>query len=328
MPELPDYFYKPTRGASGPAEKIGYTSGTSSTAVGDAAAALQAALDAANAANADPPDEDATVLAAKKAGKDQTARENQATNDIVDSLMKSLQNYAGGRDKQLGNAQSVLDTTLSGILAQYTSAADDTEKYSDRNEADYDAKTNANVSNKVRESNEALAQALSQGAGETDVLKSLTVAARQFDANQLDVASGYNDTRRSIGSQLASAGSSAQNGRLNAFQQQQEAAAQAWNEFYKNNADTWTNIQRTEAGNTNIDSDYSTGYTPRYSKQAIDEIAKNTGKVYEIAKPDPGWLNAWPKQTERERNGQLGQRAAAVSAGPIKRAEGATQRVW
>jgi len=294
----------------------------------------QQAVDDANArADEAAAKQAAAEAAAKKAGKDKAGRENDATASVVDSLVKSLTNYAKGRDTQYSNAKKNFDTSLSGILSQYNNAAKDANEYADRNEQDYDSKSVSNTTNMVRESNDLLEQALSTGAGETDTLKALQQAARQFDNNQADVASSFQDTLRSINSQLNGANSTAENNRLNAWQQQQEARASAFNDYNKNMADTWTNIQRTEAGNTNIDSDYSVGFQNRYGDddkvKANDEISKYTGKTYAVEKAPEGWAANWEgKQKEIRDTARLGNRAAAVSVGTLKRAEGASLRKW
>jgi hypothetical protein len=275
----------------------------------------------------------AAEAAAKKAAKDKSNAENAATNAVVDSLVQSLANYGQGRDQAKANAQTNFDTALSGILSQYRAALGDVMLFKQRNESDYDTKSVANTTNMVRESNDLLAQVLSQGAGETDSLRALQQATRGADANQLELAASFSDTLRTIGSQLTNANSNTERGRLDAFGQKAEANAQAENEYNKNMADTWTNIQRAEAGNTNIESDYSSAFQNRYGSddavKANDEIAKYTGKVAVAEKPGAGWSATWDgKKDEVEGNARLGNRAAALSVGPLRRAEGATLRKW
>jgi len=270
----------------------------------------------------------AAEAAAKKAAKDQSIRENEATKAIVDSLVKSLAGYEKGRDTQIANVRRTLDTALGGILSQYQGAAEDSEKFAARNAQDFDSKSNANILNRVRESTDLMQQVLSQGAGETDSLRALQQATRNFDANQQDVQASFRDTLRSINSNLASAARSAENARLNAWQSSQEGLASAWDAYWKNVADTWTNIQRTEASNTNIDSDYSVGYKPQYQQQAVNEIANVVGKTYQTEKPADGWAAAFGRRPDFEGTPVASNRAAAATVGPLRRAEGATLRKW
>jgi len=267
---------------------------------------------------------------AKKAAKDQSAKENEATKSIVDSLFKSLGNFTSGRDVLLGNSQRTFDSALQGVTGQYQGALEDSDAFAARNAVDADTKSVANILNRVREESELMQQALAQGAGETDVLRTLQQAARNYDANQREVATTNNDNVRSISAQLAAASRAAATGRQNVFQQREEANAAAYNDWYKNMADTLTNIQRTEASNTNIDSDYSIGYQKQYgpgsSFDAGKEILKYVGKTYQTEAPDFDWVQGFAGRRDRIENPQSNR--MTILSGPVKKAEGATVRNW
>jgi len=268
---------------------------------------------------------------AKQAARDKSAAENSATNAIVDALIAAQGGYAKGRDTMLGNAKSVFETALSGILKQYQAVVKDTGEFSTRNEQDYDSKEVSALTNFVRESNDALSQVLSLGAGETDALRALMQAVRSADANRLDNAGGYQDTLRSINSQLQSGATSAENARLNSWNSQEEARAQIWNDFNKNMLDNWTNVQRSEAANTNVESDYSVGFSNRYGTDdavnALNKIAEYAGASYKVEKPKDDWAGTWDgKRGEFENASNRSNRAAGLSLGPAQRAEGATLR--
>src|SRR6478752_5261708 len=199
----------------------------------------------------------AALAKANKEGKDRTAKENAATQSIIDTLLKSLTGYEKGRDTGLANADTALGDALSGILANYTGAVGN-------NLQDQASKSAANVTNRARERTALLSQVLSQGGGETDALRAVVQAFQNFDANQLGVDRAFFDTERQINSQIAGANSQAETSRRTAWQQFQEARGQVMNDYYKNYSDVWTNAQRTGAQNTNIDSDSSTGFTANY----------------------------------------------------------------
>lgn len=307
-----------------PATSPGSTGGTGSWDSGGISAA-QAAANAAAAAAA------AREAAARAAARAQTQRENDATNQIVDALIAAQGGYVKGRDTMLGNATSVFETALKGILSQYNQVKDDTGKFKERNEADYDSKEVGALMNFIRESNDALGQVLSLGAGETDALRAMMQAVRGADANRMDTAASYSDTLRSINSQLRSAGASAENARLNSWNQREEARAQIWNDFNKNMLDNWTNIQRTEAANTNVESDYAVGFNDRYGAddgtRALDKIAEYAGAAYKIDKPKDDWAATFEgRRGDYENASNRSNRAAALTLGPAQRAEGATLR--
>src|SRR5690606_4854145 len=138
-------------------------------------AAQQAAAKAAAAENK-----------AKKAGKDQTAKENANTQKILDTLLASLKGYETGRDTQVKNAAAALEAALAGVQGNYTNAVTDYLQTADANEQDEASKSAANVQNRARERMSLLEQAASMGAGETDQLRAQLQAFQNYDANALE----------------------------------------------------------------------------------------------------------------------------------------------
>jgi hypothetical protein len=283
------------------------------------AAAAKAAAEAA-----------AREAAAKKAGKDQTAKENANTQAIIDALLGSLGGYAAGRDTQISNAEKGLNDALAGILNSYQSAVDDYKKTGDRNLMDEAGKTAANITNRARERRSLQEQTASQGAGETDQLRAQLQAFNNFDANQLEVTGAFYDTERQINSQLTGAGSQAETNRRNAWNSSQEAKGSAWNDYYKNYSDTWTNIQRTAAQNSNIDSDYSTAFVANFGpakSDPVQEASKYAGLAYQNESKDEEWYrNFEGKQGARDIKLGSTNNAASTSIKAPKAAEGSTLR--
>lgn len=265
---------------------------------------------------------------AKKAGKDQTAKENAATQSIIDTLLKTLGGYEQGRNTAFANADKTLQSTLAGILANYSNAMGDYEASAEANRQDEASKSAANVQNRARERMGNLAQVLSQGGGETDALRALLTVFQNYDANQLDVTRSFFDTERGINSQIAGANSQAETNRRSAWQQFQEARSQAENDYYKNYMDVWTNAQRTAAQNTNVDSDYSSAFNANFGgKNAEEEAARYAGKQYQVESKDEDWY----KNFEGRKEGQDTKTTSTSRAGTVtvrapKAAEGATLR--
>jgi hypothetical protein len=270
----------------------------------------------------------AETAKAKKAGKDQTAKENAATQSIIDTLLKTLGGYAQGRDTANANAQTTLDTTLEGILANYQAALTDYEASAATNTQDESSKSAANVVNRARERMGNLAQVLSQGGGETDALRALLTVFQNYDANQLDVTRSFFDTERGINSQIAGANSQAATNRQSAWQQYQEARGQAENDYRKNYMDVWTNAQRTGAQNTNVESDYSTGFTANYGgKNPEEEAARYAGQQYTQEDKDEKWYREFEGKKEGKTSTVTStNRAGSATIKAPKAAEGATLR--
>ena len=270
----------------------------------------------------------AAESSARRAGKDQTAKQNAATQAIINSLLGALGGYATGRDQQIANANNALEQILSGIAKNYTIASGDYAESADRNDQDYDTKTAAIVANRARERTSLLQQAASQGAGETDQLRAVIQAFANAQANQTEADTARADTERQINSQIAGLNAQTEAQRRSAWQQNQEAIGTAWNEYWKNYSDTWTNIQRTGAGNTNIDSDYSTAFNADYhGNDPVARASENAGRTYKVEnKDDEYFSNFAGRQEGRETKTSSSQRAGMVTVSAPKRAEGATLR--
>lgn len=265
---------------------------------------------------------------AMAAGKSQTAKENSATQGIIDALIRGALGFEKGRDTLVANADRSLQASLAGIGANYSGAVQDYMKTGLANDQDESSKTAANIANRARERMSLLEQAASMGAGETDQLRAQLQAFQNFDANALEINRGFFDTARSIDSQIQGANSQAMTNRRSAWQQAEEARGNAWNEFYKNHQDTWTNVQRTIAQNSNIDSDYSTGFVANIGgRDLLGEVGKYAGMAYETRDKDKEWYEQFEGRVEnREARSTATNRAAATTVSAPKAAEGATLR--
>ncbi|QNN98090.1 hypothetical protein SEA_FEDE_42 [Microbacterium phage Fede] len=263
---------------------------------------------------------------ARRAGKEKSDKENSATQAIIDALLGSLTGYEKGRDQKIANADRSLQTSLQGIMESLRLATQDYDDTSKSNEEDQAAKSAANVTNRARERTSLLQQAASQGAGETDHLRAQIQAFLNSDANQGEVDRSFFDTQRSILSQVAGANSQAETSRRSSWNQNQEAIGSAWDEFWKNRGDVFTNIQRTAAANTNVDSDYSNAFNARYGGyDPVKEAAAAAGQTYKTQSKDDDYFKEG-RIVGRDRKVTSGSRAGATQIKAPKAAEGATLR--
>ncbi|QJD51783.1 hypothetical protein SEA_ALOEVERA_44 [Microbacterium phage AloeVera] len=268
----------------------------------------------------------AAEATARRSGKERSAKENAASQAIIDALLGSLVGYEKGRDQQLANADNVLNQSLEGILNSLRLATQDYEESGKANEMDQASKTAANVTNRARERVSLLQQAASQGAGETDQLRSQIQAFLNSDANQQETERSFFDTERSINAQIAGANSQAETSRRSAWNSNQEAKASAWAEFWKNRGDVFTNIQRTQAQNTNVDDDYTEGFSARLGGyDPVKEAADAAGRTYEVQKQDDEFFRRGRADLRNKRSTSTTQAGATKITAP-KAAEGATLR--
>src|SRR6478736_856541 len=257
---------------------------------------------AQNAANA-------AAARANAEGKSRSRAANQATRDLAEGQYKLLGSFAAARDAKLGNIERAFSDADSTLLANYslnlknllTSASDN-----DKSEADT---SSANVRNAVRERSDLLEQAALQGAGETDLLRTQMQAFRYFD------------TVRSINSAISGMNTDVSTSRSNLFNQKESDRESAFQNYYNQTADTWTQIQ-------NVESESSEKYNKLYGN-AADEAAKAAAGAYTRQGLPAGWTEWEGKGKEQEKALTTSNKAAVVNLGaPPKKAEGATLRKW
>lgn len=201
----------------------------------------------------------------------------------------------------------------------------------------------ANLSNRARERANATAQALSQGAGESDLLRAEQMSLRSWDANQNEINRSFHDTLRSINSSLTDLNVDTKTGRSNLFLQANEDREQAWTTFYNQQQETWTqlgNVYGQAANNQGQAAIYGTKagkksklptmkQNENRAANAFQQAAKFAGKAY----ADPGIpdsIQNWEGQDDFE--GKLSSSTysdvAANTAAARKKPEGATLRSW
>lgn len=264
--------------------------------------------------------------AAQSAARAASRKQNEQTQKILDALLDSIQGYREGRDTQLANANRALNLALRGISANYDTAFASYEDAAERNAQDYDTKTAATNQNRARERIALLMESASQGAGETDQLRSQLQAFLNADNNQMEAATARADTEQSILSNIDSLNAQTESQRRSAWMQSEEARGQAWNDYWKNYTDAWTNIQRTEAGNTNTASDFSEEFNADLrGKDSVEEASRYAGRAYTVKDQDEDWFKRGQRQGRQGRT-TASQRAGAVTIEAPQRAEGATLR--
>lgn len=158
--------------------------------------------------------------------------------------------YALDKDKGFGKALKIKLANIAQDLAQqdsllmegYRKRMRSLRGASNDNDKASDDQSYANLSNRARERANATSQALSQGAGESDLLRSEQMSLRSWDANQGEINRGYYDTLRSINSSLTDLNVDTKTGRSNLYLQANEDRESVTNNYYSQMAETWTQL--------------------------------------------------------------------------------------
>lgn len=164
----------------------------------------------------------------------------------LEALKKLVTSGPGSHSSVRDNALATLDKALREKLAQidltFTEAIGDFRENLRDNEASEADSSFANLGNRARERQDLTAQALSQGAGESDLLRTQLQALRNWSANQADINRSFFDTRASINSGITDLNASTKTGRLNEELTTNAAKGSTWSDFYESMNKTYSDM--------------------------------------------------------------------------------------
>jgi hypothetical protein len=145
-------------------------------------------------------------------------------------------------DDSLATKMKAISTTFKSSKKDFLSNLRDNEK----SEAD---SSFANLGNRARERGDLTTQALSQGAGESDVLKSQLQALRNWSANQGDVNRSFFDTRTSINAGITDLNNATRTSKINEEQSANSQRGGIWDDYYNSMSDTFTQMSNLDQQN-------------------------------------------------------------------------------
>ena len=245
---------------------------------------------------------------------------DKAQVSALDQLLKS--GFAKARDQKLANVQKVYRQQDDDIFESFKERFGSLEKSARDNDMAEADSSFSNMVNRAREAGDLVAQAATQGLGETDNLRSQLMAIRNFDSNQGDINRSYFDTLRSVKTSQTDLIADTRNARLNLASDMLGDYEQIWNNYYNQRADAYTQIGNIRAN------PYSDSYQANagdYAKMATEAstVWKNPGVDQSLL--DWTGSGATPVQEKALLNTNLG---AAETAPRIKKPEGSTLRAW
>ncbi|URM86432.1 hypothetical protein SEA_GSHELBY23_37 [Microbacterium phage Gshelby23] len=265
---------------------------------------------------------------ANAAARSASQAQNDNTRALVNQQKSLIDSFGKQRDTKLGNIAQSFQQSDATLMKNYGLALAGLEGNRTQNEMAEGDQSFSNIANAVRERSNIADQAASQGAGETDLLRSQLQAFRNFANNQSEISRSFNDTLQSINNSVTSLNSDTSTSRVNLFNQAEADREQAWANYANQTADAWTQIANIENSNTNIESDTSVGYNKMFA-DAGSQAAAAVQQSYKRQAIPAGWTDWEGKGEAKDRKLTSSNRAAAVNlGGPVRRAEGATLRKW
>lgn len=270
----------------------------------------------------------------RKAG---VAFQNKAKNleGQAKALLHALNvSFAKSRDQDLQDIAKVVGDQIELLKAQHgrrTATLYDTARDNEKAAAGVEEQGFENL---VRERQDTMATMLTQGAGETDALRAMVLAARNWNANQNEGNRAFYDSQRGVNRGLVDLNEDTRTAFSNAETQAETERERIWRNFYDRRSETFTqlgNVRQTQGDYMESAREMDVGsgggsYATQAGKAFMD-AAKESGKSY-VQKGLPQWVKDWEGAAEVDTRRTNTDLAAAIRFEPIHQAEGATLRRW
>lgn len=245
--------------------------------------------------------------------------------------------FAKARNQNLVDLDKVFTEQITALKEghklrgqQFLKAGSDTEK------ATGDT-AQAGISNAVRERQDSMSGLLEQGAGETDTLRTMVMAARNWHANQSEANRAYFDTMRSVNQGIVDLNIDTKTAMSNTASTTESERERLWQDFFNRRSETFTQLGNIRGQQRDYYAQAKEmGVNPKKgaekaakkaSEDAFMKAAKEAGKSY-VNKGLPKWIKDWKGQEEIEARQSNTELQAAMVFEPTAKAQGATLRKW
>lgn len=285
-----------------------------------------------------------SYLASQKKQQSKAAKryldQAKAMSGQIAALKNSLSvGFKAALDQRLANINLVAGQQDQVLMEGYANRVKQLEGSALDNEKAEAGQSFANLGNAARERANAVSEAMNNGAGESDVLKSQLASLRNWSANQGEVNRSYFDTLRSVNSSLTDLNTDTKTGRSNIASQANADRDSVWSQYYDQRSETYTQLgnlygQQGELyGLANEQKGSKT--TKKLRRRAVhgsDSMFMNASEANSRAYENPGIpadVLGWQGHGDIAANVTGNTIEAAATNEPIKaKPEGATLRKW
>jgi len=285
-----------------------------------------------------------SYLASQKKAQNKAARRYIAQAESmagqIKALKKSLSSgFKTALEQRLRNISLVQGQQDSILLEGYNQRVKSLKDAASDNEKAAGDASFQNLGNRARERTNAVTEAMSQGAGESDVLKSQLMSLRNWDANQGEIHRSFFDTLRSVNSSLTDLNVDTKTARVNMASQANADRDQVYSQYYNQRSETYTQLGNLYGQQGELfglaQEQVGRKRTKQRRRQAVrrsDNQFMNAVRANSKVWKNPGvgaGLMGW--QGEGPVEGDLG--SSQIPAAPVnepiaKRPEGASLRKW
>lgn len=261
----------------------------------------------------------------------------------IRSLRKGLNvTFLQGLEARMKNIKLEWKRSDADLLSGYRKRYGSFEGAAKDNEKAAAGQGYQNATNRGRERANALSEAMLQGAGESDVLRSQEMSLRNWDANQGEITRGFFDTLRSVNTGLTDLNVDTKTARLNAWSGMQDDREMTYNAYQAQRSEALTQLgnllgQQGEyygLANEQQGSKRARRLRKKAENQAdkaFMQSANALGDAYEEP-GTPKWLRKWDGKPQFGAGGMgdstYREGLAQQAPTDLSRPEGATLRSW
>ena len=245
--------------------------------------------------------------------------------------------FASARDNNLADIDKVLGQQIAQLKlgaeqrgVQFLAAAKD-------NETATGSTAERGIQNAMRERQDTMTAVLEQGAGETDTLKAMLIAAKNWSSNASESNRAFYDTQQSINQGITDLNIDTRTEMGKMYGGAEADRERTWQDFYNRRSEAFTQLGNIKGQQADYYAQAKEmGVKPKKGiekaaedamKKAFKDSAVESGKSY-TNQGLPEWVQKY-EGTEQVRGKQSNSNlAAAMTFEPVAKAEGATLRKW
>ena len=239
----------------------------------------------------------------------------------VDALKRLLDGgFRSQMDERISNIDKAQREGDALLMSGYNTRLSSLQDLRKDNEMAEGQSSFANLTNRVREAGDVLAQAATQGAGETDQLQAQLIAARNWAANQAEVNRAYHDSRSSNNASIIDLNADTRSARFNLAQQGIGDREQAWATYSNQMTETATQLANILAN------PYSDRHDANGAKDQLKRMTDTASTVWKspgVNDDIENWQGITPARQELLNNSRIMGTTQDTAA---KRPEGSTLR--
>lgn len=281
-------------------------------------------------------------LAAQKKAQSKAARryldQAKAMQGQIAALKHSLsEGFKTALNQRLANISLVSGQQDAILMEGYNKRVKSLEGAAADNEKSAGDASFQNLNNAARERANAVTEAMNQGAGESDLLRSSLMSLRNWDSNQGEINRSFFDTLRSVNSSLGDLNIDTKTGRANIASQANADRDQVWTQFHDQKSESLVNLGNLFGQQSELyglaNEQVGSKRTKRLRKRAVhasDDAFMNASKQNAMVYKNPGIgsLANWQGHADFEGEVNNNTIEGAQTLEPMKRPEGATLRKW